>query len=46
MRAARLERSDQLLRAFSYQSVLERGFALVRDTTAIRCARPPRSSPA
>ena len=30
-RAARLERSHQLLRAFSYQSVLERGFALVRD---------------
>ena len=30
-RAARLERSYQLLRAFSYQSVLERGFALVRD---------------
>jgi len=30
-RAARLDRSHQLLRAFSYQSVLERGFALVRD---------------
>jgi exodeoxyribonuclease VII large subunit len=30
-REARLERSHQLLRAFSYQSVLERGFALVRD---------------
>jgi exodeoxyribonuclease VII large subunit len=30
-REARLERSYQLLRAFSYQSVLERGFALVRD---------------
>jgi exodeoxyribonuclease VII large subunit len=30
-RDARLERSYQLLRAFSYQSVLERGFALVRD---------------
>ena len=30
MRTARLERSYQLLRAFSYQSVLERGFALVR----------------
>jgi exodeoxyribonuclease VII large subunit len=30
-RTARLERSHQLLRAFSYQSVLERGFALVRD---------------
>ncbi len=30
-RAARLERSHQLLRAFSYQSVLQRGFALVRD---------------
>jgi exodeoxyribonuclease VII large subunit len=31
IRDARLERSYQLLRAFSYQSVLERGFALVRD---------------
>jgi exodeoxyribonuclease VII large subunit len=30
-RTARLDRSYQLLRAFSYQSVLERGFALVRD---------------
>ncbi len=30
-RTARLERSYQLLRAFSYQSVLERGFALVRN---------------
>ena len=30
-RAARLDRAHQLLRAFSYQSVLERGFALVRD---------------
>ena len=30
-RDARLDRSYQLLRAFSYQSVLERGFALVRD---------------
>jgi exodeoxyribonuclease VII large subunit len=30
-RETRLERSYQLLRAFSYQSVLERGFALVRD---------------
>jgi len=30
-REARLERSYQLLRAFSYQSVLERGFALIRD---------------
>ena len=30
-RSARLERSYQLLRAFSYQSVLQRGFALVRD---------------
>jgi len=29
-RDARLERSYQLLRAFSYQSVLSRGFALVR----------------
>ena len=31
LREARLERSYQLLRAFSYQSVLERGFALIRD---------------
>jgi exodeoxyribonuclease VII large subunit len=31
MRTVRLERSHQLLRAFSYQSVLERGFALIRD---------------
>ena len=31
IRATRLERSHQLLRAFSYQSVLSRGFALVRD---------------
>ena len=30
-RDARLDRSYQLLHAFSYQSVLERGFALVRD---------------
>jgi exodeoxyribonuclease VII large subunit len=30
-RDTRLDRSYQLLRAFSYQSVLERGFALVRD---------------
>jgi exodeoxyribonuclease VII large subunit len=30
IRDARLDRSYQLLRAFSYQSVLERGFALVR----------------
>ena len=30
-RTARLDRSHQLLRAFSYQSVLERGFALIRD---------------
>jgi exodeoxyribonuclease VII large subunit len=28
---ARLDRSYQLLHAFSYQSVLKRGFALVRD---------------
>jgi exodeoxyribonuclease VII large subunit len=31
VRTARLEQSHQLLRALSYQSVLERGFALVRD---------------
>jgi exodeoxyribonuclease VII large subunit len=30
-RSTRLERSYQLLHAFSYQSVLKRGFALVRD---------------
>ena len=41
-RSARLDRSYQLLRAFSYQSVLERGFALVRDTGG----RPMRSAAA
>jgi exodeoxyribonuclease VII large subunit len=30
-RAARLERADRLLEAYSYRNVLERGFALVRD---------------
>src|SRR5262249_9552685 len=30
-RFASLERADRLLAAFSYQSVLARGFALVRD---------------
>ena len=41
MRAVRLERSYQLLRAFSYQSVLERGFALVRhDGHPLRSAAP------
>ena len=30
-REARLDRSYQLLQAFSYQSVLKRGFALIRD---------------
>ena len=30
-RAARLDRADRLLEAFSYRNVLERGFALVRD---------------
>jgi exodeoxyribonuclease VII large subunit len=39
-RVARLERSHQLLQAFSYQSVLERGFALVRDGAG----RPLRSA--
>ena len=39
-RDARLDRSYQLLRAFSYQSVLERGFALVRDGSS----RPLRSA--
>ena len=29
--AARLERADRLLVAFSYREVLKRGFALVRD---------------
>jgi exodeoxyribonuclease VII large subunit len=39
VRDARLERSYQLLRAFSYQSVLERGFALVRhDGHPLRAA--------
>ena len=38
-REARLDRSYQLLRAFSYQSVLERGFALVRDKTRSPAAR-------
>jgi exodeoxyribonuclease VII large subunit len=33
VRTARLEQSHQLLRALSYQSVLERGFALVRDNS-------------
>src|SRR5712672_3512173 len=43
MRAVRLERSYQLLRAFSYQSVLERGFALVRhDGHPLRSAAPVR----
>ena len=41
-REARLERSHQLLRAFSYQSVLDRGFALVRDGGG----RPLRSAAA
>jgi exodeoxyribonuclease VII large subunit len=41
MRSVRLERSYQLLRAFSYQSVLERGFALVRhDGHPLRSAAP------
>ena len=41
MRAVRLERSYQLLRAFSYQSVLERGFALIRhDGHPLRSAAP------
>ena len=45
MRAVRLERSYQLLRAFSYQSVLERGFALVKgeDGTVRRRAADLRS---
>ena len=42
VRTARLERSHQLLRAFSYQSVLSRGFALVRDGAG----RPLRSAAA
>jgi exodeoxyribonuclease VII large subunit len=32
-RFAALDRADRLLAAFSYQSVLARGFALVRDTS-------------
>ena len=43
-REARLDRSYQLLRAFSYQSVLERGFALVRDGAGHPLAQPRRSS--
>ncbi|MCZ7660686.1 MAG: exodeoxyribonuclease VII large subunit [Xanthobacteraceae bacterium] len=38
-RASRLERTGQLLAAFSYQGVLARGFALVRDPAG----RPLRS---
>jgi exodeoxyribonuclease VII large subunit len=39
-RDARLERSYQLLQAFSYQSVLKRGFTLVRD----KAGHPLRSA--
>ena len=42
VREARLDRTYQLLQAFSYQSVLERGFALVRDGVG----RPLRSAAA
>jgi exodeoxyribonuclease VII large subunit len=40
-RADRLERASQLLLAFSYRGVLERGFALVRDAAGqpVRAAR-------
>jgi exodeoxyribonuclease VII large subunit len=34
-RHARLDRLDQLLRAFSYQGVLARGFAVVRDAQGL-----------
>ncbi|MGH6674208.1 MAG: exodeoxyribonuclease VII large subunit [Xanthobacteraceae bacterium] len=42
LRTARLDRAGQLLAAFSYRGVLERGFALVRDAGA----RPLRSAAA
>jgi exodeoxyribonuclease VII large subunit len=41
-RAARIERAERLLAAFSYREVLKRGFALVRD----RAGRPLRSAAA
>jgi exodeoxyribonuclease VII large subunit len=41
-RAAQLEHAHELLRAFSYQSVLSRGFALVRDDAG----RPLRAAAA
>ena len=43
-RFAALDRADKLLAAFSYQSVLARGFALVRDPQARRCAALRRSA--
>jgi exodeoxyribonuclease VII large subunit len=44
-RAARLERADRLLVAFSYREVLKRGFALVRDAEGrpLRAAASVRS---
>jgi exodeoxyribonuclease VII large subunit len=39
-RADRFERASQLLLAFSYRGVLERGFALVRDAAG----RPVRAA--
>ncbi len=39
----RVRSAEQLLKAFSYQGVLARGFALVRDGEGIRCAAPPPS---
>jgi exodeoxyribonuclease VII large subunit len=41
-RAARIERAERLLAAFSYREVLKRGFALVRD----RAGHPLRSAAA
>jgi exodeoxyribonuclease VII large subunit len=41
-RAARVERAERLLAAFSYREVLKRGFALVRD----RDGRPLRAAAA
>ena len=44
-RFAALDRADKLLAALSYQGVLARGFALVRDPAARRSAAPRRSAP-
>jgi exodeoxyribonuclease VII large subunit len=44
-REARAERAGQLLAAFSYRGVLERGFALVRDTESNPVRRAAAMSP-